>query len=120
MNIDDDTDWWLGCPTPLDMCKQHALLLENEVQEQSRQLCKARQDIQGLIQMHADALSSKVQVEETLKKAQSEISRLSSEVSALGGQIRSLELIKNQRDIVLHQNQELLRQIRQSQTTISG
>ena len=29
MNIDEDTCEWLGIPTPLEMHKQHARLLEN-------------------------------------------------------------------------------------------
>ncbi|QJI32845.1 hypothetical protein [Pseudomonas sp. ADAK13] len=120
MNIDEDTDWWLGSPTPLEMCRQHALMLENEYQEQSLQLRKARQDIQGLIQMQADALRDKATAELKLKKAQAEIAELKSKVSELDGQIGSLLVVKNQRDIILHQNQELLRQIRMGQTTISN
>lgn len=50
----EDTDDWLGCPTPLEMYKHSCLMLENEVQELTSQLRKARQDIFGLIQMHAD------------------------------------------------------------------
>ncbi|KAL0630315.1 hypothetical protein Q9L58_010838 [Maublancomyces gigas] len=120
MDIDEDTDWWLGSPTPLEMCKQHALMLENEYQEQSLQLRKARQDIQGLIRMHADVLNDKAKTELKLRKALAVIADLNSKLSELGGQINSLLVVKNQRDIVLHQNQELLRQIRMGQTTISN
>jgi septal ring factor EnvC (AmiA/AmiB activator) len=120
MNIDEDTDWWLGSPTPLEMCRQHALMLENEYQEQSLKLRKARQDIQGLIKMHADALNEKANTELMLRKAQTEIAELKSKMSELDGQIGSLLVVKNQRDIILHQNQELLRQIRMGQTTISN
>ena len=45
MNIDEDTCEWLGCPTPLEMYKQHCLLLENEIQELNLQLRKARADV---------------------------------------------------------------------------
>lgn len=120
MDIDEDTDWWLGSPTPLEMCRQHALMLENEYQEQSQQMRKARQDIQGLIQMQADALRGQATAELKLRNAQAEIARLNLKVSELGGQINSLLIVKNQRDIVLNQNQELLRQIRMGQTTISN
>lgn len=108
MDIDEYTDWWLGSPTPLEMCRQHALMLENEYQEQSLKLRKARQDIQGLIKMHANALNEKANTEFKLRKAQAEIADLNYEVSKLGGQIGSLLVVKNQRDIVLHQHQELL------------
>jgi len=120
MDIDEDTDWWLGCPTPLEMCQQHALLLENEYQEQSLKLRKAQQDIQGLIQMHAEALNGKAQAEAKLKDAQSHISRLNWEVSTLDRQLNSLTIVRRQNEIIRHQNQELLRQIRLSQTNISG
>jgi hypothetical protein len=95
-------------------------MLENEHQEQSLQLRKARQEIQELMQIHADALNHKAKTELKLRDAQAEISELNSKVSVLDGQIRSLLLSKNQRDIALHQNQELLRQIRMRQTKISN
>ena len=81
---------------------------------------KARQDIQGLIQMQADALRGQSTAELKLRNAQAEIARLNLKVSELGGQINSLLIVKSQRDIVLNQNQELLRQIRMGQTTISN
>ncbi|WP_334597501.1 hypothetical protein [Pseudomonas alvandae] len=49
----EDTSDWLGTPTPLEMYKHSCLMLENEVQELTTQLRKARQDIFGLIEMHA-------------------------------------------------------------------
>ncbi|MDF3199161.1 hypothetical protein P3C29_10740 [Pseudomonas sp. 1912-s] len=51
MNIDEDTCGWLGITTPLEMHKQPARLLENEIQELNLQLRKARADIFGLIAM---------------------------------------------------------------------
>lgn len=59
MNIDEDTCEWLGCPTPLEMHKQHALLLENEIQELHLQLRKAREDMFGLVNMLAEAQDQK-------------------------------------------------------------
>jgi len=108
MDIDEDTDWWLGSPTPLEMCKQHALMLENEYQEQSLQLRKARQDIQGLIRMN-DALSTgKALAETALKKELANIARLNLENSELGGKVRSLEMVASQRDYLFRENQRLL------------
>lgn len=52
LDIEDTTDW-LGCPTPLEMYQHFCLMLENEVQELTTQLRKARQDIFGLVEMHA-------------------------------------------------------------------
>lgn len=52
LDIEDTSDW-LGCPTPLEMYRHSCHMLENEVQELTTQLRKARQDIFGLIEMHA-------------------------------------------------------------------
>ena len=49
----EDTSDWLGCPTPLEMYRHSCHMLENEVQELTTQLRKARQDIFGLVEMHA-------------------------------------------------------------------
>lgn len=51
MNNDDDTNGWLGLPTPLEMYRQHCRLLENEIQELNVQLRKARADVFGISQM---------------------------------------------------------------------
>lgn len=39
---------------PLEMHKQHTQLLESEIQELQLQLHKAREDIYGLVRMHAE------------------------------------------------------------------
>jgi hypothetical protein len=49
----EDTSDWLACPTPLEMYKHSCHMLENEVQELTTQLRKARQDIFGLVEIHA-------------------------------------------------------------------
>jgi hypothetical protein len=50
----EDTSDWLGCPTELETCRYFLRITENEVQELTLQLRKAREDIFGLVQMHAD------------------------------------------------------------------
>ncbi len=55
----EDTDTaedWLGIPTPLETCKQHILLLENEVAELNLQLRAARENIYKLVRLHAAAV----------------------------------------------------------------
>ncbi|MBU0523512.1 MULTISPECIES: hypothetical protein [unclassified Pseudomonas] len=49
----EDTSDWLGCPTELETCRYFLRITENEVQELTLQLRKAREDIFGLVQMHA-------------------------------------------------------------------
>ena len=51
----EDTSDWLGCPTDLETCRYFLRMTENEVQELALQPRKAREDIFGLVQMHADA-----------------------------------------------------------------
>ncbi|MGB6210737.1 hypothetical protein [Pseudomonas mandelii] len=51
----EDTSDWLGCPTELETCRYFLRMTENEVQELTLQLRKTREDIFGLVQMHADA-----------------------------------------------------------------
>ncbi len=50
----EDTSDWLGCPTELETCRYFLRVTENEVQELTLQLRKAREDIFGLVQMHAE------------------------------------------------------------------
>jgi hypothetical protein len=53
LDIEDTSDW-LGCPTELETITHYKLMLENEVQELTGQLRKAREDIFGLAQMYAE------------------------------------------------------------------
>ena len=81
MNIEEDTCEWLSLPTPLEMCKQHALLLENEIQELNLQLRKAREDIFGLIKMLADAEAVKTEFRGYLTTRGAEAAAMRQEIS---------------------------------------
>jgi chromosome segregation ATPase len=50
----EDTDDWLGSPTPLETCRHSLRIYENEVQELTLQLRQAREKIFKLVEMHAD------------------------------------------------------------------
>jgi hypothetical protein len=65
----EDTSDWLGCPTPLEMYRQSCRMLENEVQELTTQLRKARQDIFGLVEMHAAEAKECARLRAELEKA---------------------------------------------------
>lgn len=73
LDIEDTTDW-LGCPTPLEMYKHSCLMLENEVQELTTQLRKARQDIFGLVEMHATEAKECTRLRAALEKMKWELS----------------------------------------------
>ncbi|WP_411835543.1 hypothetical protein ACLBNB_18025 [Pseudomonas chlororaphis subsp. aurantiaca] len=76
MRADDieDTDDWLGIPTPLETAIQHGKLLENEIQELTTQLREARQNIFKLVAMHAQVSTERDQLKTDLKRTQQELS----------------------------------------------
>jgi chromosome segregation ATPase len=83
MNIDEDTCGWLGIPTPLEMHKQHARLLENEIQELNLQLRKARADIFGLVEMLAEAQAKKDEFAGYLKQRGAEAAAMRKQINDL-------------------------------------
>lgn len=91
MNIDEDTCEWLGCPTPLEMHKQHALLLENEIQELHLQLRKAREDIYGLVRMHAELSIERDKLRTELKASNSALASCKTDLSFVTSKLNSLE-----------------------------
>ena len=99
----EDTDDWLGIPTPLESCKQHILLLEEEVDDLNRQLRKARADIFGLVQMNDQLAYDKSRLNSEVKNTKAQIARLNSEASELHSKVGSLEQIRHQRDHLLMQ-----------------
>jgi len=69
----EDTSDWLGCPTELETCRSFLRITENEVQELTLQLRKAREDIFGLVQMHADATKECGALRAELAKARADL-----------------------------------------------
>jgi len=85
----EDTSDWLGCPTPLEMYKHSCLMLENEVQELTTQLRKARQDIFGLVEMHAAEAKECARLRAELEKMKWELSNQYLENTTLANSTRS-------------------------------
>lgn len=69
----EDTSDWLGCPTELETCRYFLRVTENEVQELTLQLRKAREDIFGLVQMHADVTKECGALRAELLKARADV-----------------------------------------------
>jgi hypothetical protein len=69
----EDTSDWLGCPTELETCRYFLRVTENEVQELTLQLRKAREDIFGLVQMHADVTKECGTLRAELAKAKADV-----------------------------------------------
>ena len=99
----EDTSDWLGSPTELETCRQYMLMLENEVQELTLQLRKAREDIFGLVQMNGQLSNEKSKLKSELGNTNAQIEHLRAKTSELDSQVRSLLLIKDQRDYLLRQ-----------------
>lgn len=64
----EDTSDWLGCPAELETCRHYLRMLENEVQELTLQLRKAREDIFCLVHMHSDALAQRDEAMRNLRE----------------------------------------------------
>ncbi|AKV07931.1 hypothetical protein B723_16515 [Pseudomonas fluorescens NCIMB 11764] len=101
----EDTSDWLGCPTELQTCRHFLRMYENEIQELNLQLRKAREDIFGLVQMHADVSTER-------DRLRAELNRVTEENSELSGRVRSRLLISDQRDHLFRENQRLLKEKR--------
>ncbi|WP_458725114.1 hypothetical protein [Pseudomonas mandelii] len=97
----EDTSDWLGCPTELETCRYFLRVTENEVQELTLQLRKAREDIFGLVQMHDDVSKERDQL-------RAKLNSLSKEHSELSSKVYSLQRIADQRDYLFRENQRLL------------
>lgn len=102
----EDTSDWLGSPTELETCKQYMLILENEVQELTLQLRKAREDVFGLVQMNGQLSEAKSKVKSELSNANTQIARLQTETYDLSSQVRGLLLVQDQRDHLLREIRE--------------
>ena len=83
----EDTSDWLGTPTELETCRQFLLMLENEVQELTSQLRKARQDVFGLVQMHAEVSKERDQLRADFNRARTDA--LEAQREAVGIQTKS-------------------------------
>ncbi|VVN47220.1 hypothetical protein [Pseudomonas fluorescens] len=70
----EDTSDWLGSPMELETCRHYLRMLENEVQELTQQLRKTREDVFGLVQMHADVTKGREQLRAELNRARADTS----------------------------------------------
>ena len=89
MHIDEETCEWLDLPSPLEMYKHHAALLEDEIAVLHLQLRKARDNVRGLVQMNDELATGKAIAEAALKKALADAGRLNQETSEMGRRINA-------------------------------
>ncbi|EIK67475.1 hypothetical protein G7021_12855 [Pseudomonas carnis] len=110
MNVDMDTDDWLGCPTPLEMYKHQCSILVDELVETERMLRRARANIAGLVQMNDLLMKGKAQAEQQLSLASSELADLKGSLTEPG--VLSIRLVAGQRDHFMRENQRLLAELK--------
>lgn len=72
----EDTDDWLGSPTPLETCRHSLRIYENEVQELTLQLRQAREKIFKLVEMHTEAISQRDEAMANLRERSGESAKL--------------------------------------------
>lgn len=106
MHTEDDTADWLGIPTPLETCRQHILLLENEIAELTRQLRESRHNVFKLVEMHDQALKERDSQSRLLTAAEERLARLEIEARDLNSTIYSLRMIEAQRNHLLREKLE--------------
>ena len=111
MNVDMDTDDWLGCPTPLEMYQHQCALLEDELIQTEAMLRKARANVAGLVQMNDLLATEKASAVMALQEALDRMSAMSNEESD-NLIFRPIDLITGQRDDLLRENQRLLGELR--------
>ncbi|AWY43871.1 hypothetical protein DKY63_29740 [Pseudomonas putida] len=68
----EDTDDWLGSPTPLETCRHQLRMYENEFEELNLQLREARGKIFTLVEMHAEAAKERDSLRAQLAAATAE------------------------------------------------
>ncbi|CRM04662.1 hypothetical protein [Pseudomonas sp. 28 E 9] len=110
MNVDMDTDDWLGCPTPLEMYQHQCSILVDELVETERMLRRARANIAGLVQMNDLLMTGKAEADRQFARVSSELDDLKGSLTEPG--VLSIKLVAGQRDLFMRENQRLLAELR--------
>lgn len=108
MNVDMDTENWLGCPTPLEMYQHQCALLVDELVETERMLRRARANIAGLVQMNDLLMTGKAGAETELRMTMADLSRANVHTSEMSKDIMGLKMIASQNEHLRIENQRLL------------
>ena len=101
----EDTDDWLGTPTPLETCRHQLRMYENEFEALTLQLQRALENVQGLVRDN-DRIT---QERDSLR------AKLMSVESDLLTEKRKFVQVEHQRSFLHDENQRLLRERRDSE-----
>ncbi|MCP1488005.1 glutamate synthase domain-containing protein 3 [Pseudomonas fluorescens] len=72
----ENTDDWLGCPTPLETCRHQLALYESEFEELILQLRQERERIFKLVELHAEAVRQREEAMATLREEAAETAKI--------------------------------------------
>jgi chromosome segregation ATPase len=95
----EDTDDWLGNPTPLETCRHQLRMYENEFEALTIKLERALENIQGLVRDNDELTQERNSLRAKLQYAEGD----------LMSEKRSFADVAHQRDHLFHENQRLLR-----------
>ncbi|SIR84413.1 hypothetical protein SAMN05216509_5368 [Pseudomonas sp. B10] len=101
----EDTDDWLGNPTPLETCRHQLRMYENEFEALTLKLERALENIQGLVRDN-----------DALKEDRNSLrTKLQYTEGDLLSEKRRFAEVSHQRDHLFQENQSLLRDARDRQ-----
>ena len=80
-------------------------MYENDFEDLTRQLARARENVQGLVQMNDDMSASNARLISERRASKAEAVRLHEDNSDLSSKVRSLRLVADQRDYLFSENQ---------------
>lgn len=112
----ENTDDWLGCPTPLETCRQQLALYENEFEELNRQLREERERIFKLVEINTETGKERDALRKQLLSTQADVHRLQTQTTVLTSDLRVLNDVKRQNVYLFQENQRLLREAREGES----
>jgi len=98
----EDTDDWLGTPTPLETCRHQLRMYENEFEALTLQLKRALKNIEGLVGDNDRLTQERNSLREKLMSVESKLLT----------EKRRFVQVEDQRNYLHHENQRLLRERR--------
>ncbi len=101
----EDTDDWLGNPTPLETCRHQLRMYENEFEALTLKLERALENIQGLVRDNDALTEDRNSLRAKLQYTEGE----------LLSEKRRFAEVSHQRDHLFQENQSLLRDARDRQ-----
>ncbi|WP_409037440.1 hypothetical protein [Pseudomonas sp. 2957] len=101
----EDTDDWLGNPTPLETCRHQLRMYENEFEALTLKLDRALANIEGLVRDNDALTEERISLRAKLQYAE----------GALLSEKRKFADVEHNRNHLFNENQRLLRELRCSE-----